>query len=53
MADVGLINKILSMNEKHGKRGKWIGLFYLKMSDISAATWSFDKKAGPFLTLPL
>jgi len=23
------------------------------MSDISAATWSFDKKAGPFLTLPL
>jgi len=53
MADGGLYVNRISMNEKHGKRGKWIGLFYLKMSDISAATWSFDKKAGPFLTLPL
>ncbi len=36
MADVGLYDNILSMNEKHGKRGQWIGLFYLTLSDISA-----------------
>ena len=36
MADVGLFDNILSMNEKHGKRGQWIGLFYLTLSDISA-----------------
>ena len=38
MADVGLFDNILSMNEKHGKRGQWIGLFYLTLPDISAVT---------------
>jgi hypothetical protein len=40
MADVGLFDKKLSMNEKHGKRGQWISLFYLTLSDISAAMWT-------------
>jgi hypothetical protein len=34
MADGGLYVDRISMNEKHGKRGKWIGLFYLTLSDI-------------------
>jgi hypothetical protein len=36
MADVELYVNIISMNEKHGKRGQWIGLFCLTLSDISA-----------------
>jgi len=36
MADGGLYADRLSMNEKHGKRGQWIGYFCLTLSDISA-----------------
>ena len=54
MADVGLINKILSMNEKHGKRGKWIGLFYLTLSDTSADIDTIHiRNEGSFLLFPV
>ena len=36
MADLGLFVNKISMNGKHGKKGQWIGLFYLTLSDISA-----------------
>ena len=41
MADVGLFVNKLSMNGKHGKKGQWIGLFYLTLSDISADIKTF------------
>jgi len=41
MADVGLYVDRISMNGKHGKKGQWIGLFYLTPSNISAETLTF------------
>ena len=43
---MGLYANILSMNEKHGKSGQWIGLFYLTLSDISAVIHSREIKDG-------
>jgi hypothetical protein len=48
MADVGLFDKKLSMNEKHGKRGQGISLFYLTLSDISADIVFLDIFLPPY-----
>ena len=44
MADVGLFDNILSMNEKHGKRGQWIGLFLLDSAKHVSSYLEFGNK---------
>ena len=54
MADGGLYVDRISMNEKHGKRGQWIGFFYLTLSDISAEILNWIiKQASQILTTPV